>query len=192
MKKPDDFDTAKAYGGYTPLPSGGYVCKIIGVDEVKSQKGKDMLKIALDIAEGEEAGRFMREFKLDTRDYKKWPNSGIVHQLVLDDKGNTNGGFKQFTNCVVDSNNGFQIVWGDGFCKCFKDKLIGVLFGREQYVNRDGELKWSTKPKFFKTVEQIRKGVFKVPEDKLVESGANKETPLPSGFGQLQDDDIPF
>ncbi len=192
MNKPKDFDTAKATGGYSPLPVGGYVCKITGVKEMKSAKGKDMLKIALDIAEGDEQGRFEKEFKNDTRPDKKWPNSGILYQLTYDQDGNTNGGFKSFTNCVVDSNDGFQIAWGDGFTDCFKGKLVGVLFGREQYVNQTGELRWSTKPRYFRTVKQIRANDFRVPEDKPYKGNGGGNQPFGADFGEISDEDIPF
>ncbi len=191
MEKPKDFDTAKATGEYKPLPAGGYVCVIIGVDETISKTGKQMLKIALDIAEGDEKGRFMEQYKADTREFKKWPASAVVYQLVYDNDGNTHGRFKQFTNSVVDSNAGFEIQWGKGFGACFKDKLVGVLFGREQYESQqDGKLRWSTKPQFFKTVEDIRSGNFKVPEDKPL--AGKKEADIPEGFSEVKDEDIPF
>lgn len=191
MDKPKDFDTAKAWGEYEPLPAGGYVCEIIGVDETMSRTGKKMIKIAVDIAEGDEKGRFMESYKADSREFKKWPNGAVVYQLTEDQDGNTHGRFKQFTECVIDSNNGFEIKWGKEFGACFKGKLIGVVFGREQYESQqDGKLKWSTKPQFFKTVQEIRDGRFKVPEDKLL--NAKNTNPTEAGFGPISDDDIPF
>ena len=194
MEKPRDFDTAKAWGEYEPLPAGGYVCEIIGVEETLSQKGRKMIKIALDIAEGDEKGRFMESYKTDTRDFKKWPAGAVMYQLTEDSDGNTHGRFKQFTDCVVESNKGFEIVWGQHFGACFKGKLVGVIFGREQYAAREtGELKWSTKPQFFKTVGEIREGKFKVPEDKPYEGqGGGGGMSVPSGFGPIKDEDIPF
>lgn len=191
MDKPKDFDTAKAWGEYEPLPAGGYVCEIIGIDETMSRTGKKMIKIAVDIAEGDEKGRFMESYKADSRKFKKWPNGAVVYQLTEDQDGNTHGRFKQFTECVIDSNNGFEIKWGKEFGACFKGKLIGVVFGREQYESQqDGKLKWSTKPQFFKTVQEIRDGRFKVPEDKLL--NAKNTNPTEAGFGPISDDDIPF
>ena len=192
MEKPKDFDTAKATGEFKPLPAGGYVCKIIGVDEAMSKTGKKMLKIALDIAEGEEAGRFMDAYKADTREFKKWPAGGMVYPLTEDQNGNTHGRFKQFTNCVTDSNKGFEIVWGKEFGSCFKGKLVGAVFGREQYENQNGELRWSTKPQHFKTVEEIRDGDFKVPEDKPLPQKDNASAASLEGFSEISDDDIPF
>lgn len=192
MEKPKDFDTAKATGEYKALDAGGYVCEIIGVDETMSKTGKKMIKIALDIAEGDEKGRFMEIYKSDTREFKKWPASAVVYQLTEDKDGNTHGRFKQFTNCVVDSNAGFEIEWGKMFGSCFKGKLVGVLFGREQYKSQqDGKLRWSTKPQFFKTVDEIRRGDFKTPEDKPLAAG-KQETEIPEGFSEIKDEDIPF
>ncbi len=127
MEKPKDFDTARATGEFKPLPAGGYVCEIIGVDETMSKTGKKMIKIALDIAEGDEKGRFMESYKSDTREFKKWPAGAVVYQLTEDPEGNTHGRFKQFTNCVTDSNKGFEIRWGKEFGACFKGKQVGVI-----------------------------------------------------------------
>ena len=190
MEKPKDFDTARAWGGYEPLAPGGYVCEIIGLDETMSATGKHMIKIALDIAEGNEKGRFMEAYRKDTRDNKKWPNSAVAYQLTEDKDGGTHGRFKQFTDCVIDSNSGFEIIWGNGFGACFKGKLVGVVFGREQYEGRDGKLRWNVKPQFFETVPDIREGNFKVPEDKPVSSYRALEAP--GGFSEIKDDDIPF
>ena len=33
MNKPEDFDGVQAYGDYTPLPAGGYYCKVIKVEK---------------------------------------------------------------------------------------------------------------------------------------------------------------
>lgn len=190
MEKPRDFDTAKAWGEYEPLPAGGYVCEIIGVDEALSKTGKKMIKIALDIFEGEHKGRFMDVYKNDTRDFKKWPASAVVHQLVEDNDGNTHGRFKQFTDCTIESNKGFEIKWGKEFGSCFKGKLIGAVFGKEQYEG-EGGLKWSTKPRFFRTVEEIRAGKFKIPEDKLLDTSSNNNG-VPAGFSPVKDEEIPF
>lgn len=197
MEKPRDFDTAKATGEYTPLAAGGYVCNIVGVEKVMSKTGKPMVKVALDIAFGDEKGRFMNEYQNDNRQPKKWPNSAVVYQLVMDAEGNTHGRFKQFTNCVEKSNEGFEIRWGSEFCNCFKGKLVGVLFGREQYEStKDGSLKWSTRPQFFKTVEDIRNNNFRVPEDRYLQNQSAQaptgDYGIPEGFSTIDDDDIPF
>lgn len=191
MQKPKDFDTAKAFGEFEQLPPNGYVCKIIGVEETKSSNGNPMIKIAVDIAEGPQEGWFNDIYKNDTRDAKKWPPSGVIYQVVENKDGSTNGYFKSFTDTVVESNPGFMIQWGDEFAKCFKDKLVGVIFAKEEYQRDDGERRWTVKPQQgYKTVDDIRKGNFKVPEDKPL-TAPSGET-LPTGFSAITDEDIPF
>ena len=167
MNKPYKFDETQAYGEFKPLPAGGYVCKIMGVEETVSKNGKDMLNISLDIAEGEFAGRFAEMYRTDTRpkEEKKW--GCIAYQLVFDptDGRSTNRGFKTFCTAAEESNAGFAITWGDRFASCFKGKYIGVIFRREEYLGNDNKPHWSTKPISFRSVETIRKGV-EVPEDK--------------------------
>jgi hypothetical protein len=171
MQKPNGYETAATYGNFTPLELGGHVCKVMSVEETKSSKGKDMLKISLDIAEGPQKGYYADQFRNSTFENKKW--GCIVYQLVNDNDGNTNKGLKTFLTSVEESNLGFKTVWGDTFCQSLKGKLVGGIFGREQYENRDGDLKWSTKCSQFRSVETIKKGV-EIPKDKLLTDGADE------------------
>jgi hypothetical protein len=162
MNKPSDYDSININS--TQIPAGGYVCKIMDVKEVKSKAGRDMIAVSLDIAEGDYKDHFANVYKSDTRENKKW---GCVYYILLTDKdGNTNRDFKRFCVAVEDSNEGFTVAWGDKFCAGFKNKLIGVLFGREQFLGNNG-LAWSCKPKYLRDVKSIREGKFDVPEDKL-------------------------
>lgn len=195
MEKPKAFDTARAWGGYEPLAPGGYVCRIAGVEETVSSTGKDMVKVALDIAEGEETGRFAEAYKNDAREGKKWPNEGVAWLLAKDNEGRTHGKFKQFVDCVAASNPGFGVAWGSGFCACFRGKLVGAVFGREQYEGRDGKARWATKPQYFKPAEDIRGGNYRLPEDRPLDGqgrGSGQTPGIPEGFRAISDEDIPF
>ena len=137
MKKPTNYDTTEVTGEFTPLKPGGHICKIMQVKETKSKSGLDMLEISLDIAEGEQKDYYAKAYRSDTRADKKW---GCVVYLVVDestDYGVKN--LKTFTTSVEKSNVGFQIAWGDNFAKCFANKLVGGVFGREQYLNASNE-----------------------------------------------------
>ena len=82
----------------------------------------------------------------------------------------------------------------DAFLKALKDKFVGVLYQREEYLGNDGKEHWSTKPKWFRDIETIESGNFTVPED----------VPLPATYGtafepttsadsfNAAEDDIPF
>ena len=217
MQKPQDFDNVQAFGDFVPLPAGGYVCRIMGVEETASRAGAPMIKISLDIAEGQYKDYFANQYRANTRADKKWSYSAIINQLVYDTSGNnsTNRGFKTFVTSVCESNQGFNVVWGDGFSACFKNRLVGVLFGREEYIGTDGKSHWSTKALNFRGVKTIRDGGFEIPADKplvSVDAAADPFAPpqtpqpaaqqksAPAGVPDLQDfeeilvpeSDLPF
>ena len=190
MKKPNNYENTAAYGSFEPLELGGHVCKVCKVVESVSRTGKDMVDIWLDIAEGPQKDYYLKQWKADAREGKKWPC--IVYQRVEDSDGNTSRGYKTFLESVKKSNPGFveDRVWEDTGCEYLKGKLVGGVFGREQYMNQRGELKWSTKCVQFRDTETIRKGVG-VPEDKLLP--VQKQV---SGFVPVSDSedsgDLPF
>lgn len=192
MLKPNDYDHVTAYGEFTPLELGGHICQIMSVEETTSSTGKDMLIISLDTAQQDkQPGYYMEQWKNDDRQDKKW--GCRVFQLVLGKDGNTNRGLKTFITAVEKSNPGFQVQWGDGFAACFKGRLIGGVFGREQYQNSYGDLKWSTKCVQFRSVEAIQKGV-DVPEDRYLNGQRPQQNPA-AGFDSLPDipeSDLPF
>ena len=190
MVKPNNYDGTQEYGEFKPLELGGHVCKIMSVEETKSGSGKDMLKIFLDIAEGEQANYYAEQYKADSRAEKKW--GCIVYQLVEDKDGNTNRGLKTFITSVEKSNKGFTVAWGDDFAACLKGKLVGGVFGREQYQNSKGELRFATKCVSFRSVDTIRSGV-EVPNDKLL-SGVVVNNGTPSEFEEtaLATGELPF
>ena len=193
MQKPKNYDTVTEYGEFEPLELGGHICKIMNVEETKSSTGKDMLKISLDIAEGKQKDYYSKQYKADTRNPKKW--GCIVYQLVEDNDGNTSRGLKTFIKAVAKSNPNFKEdeIWNDKFGEYFKGKLIGGVFGREQFKTQDGKLKWSTKCVNFRDVETIKRGV-SVPEDKYLngeqKSGGN--TNFAASFDTFDDGDLPF
>lgn len=101
MQKPNDYETTAIYGDFKALPSGGYVCRIMGVEETKSQRNNDMLKISLDIFEGEYKGYYADKYRSDTRMDKKW--GCVAFQLVYDtvNPNMTNRGFKTFCTAAL-------------------------------------------------------------------------------------------
>lgn len=195
MNKPMGYDEAQVLGEYKPLPAGGYVCVIKQVREQFSRNDRPMIVIALDIYDGEHKGYYEKSFRADTRADKKWGCN--VYQLSEDDKGQCTRGFKTFITSVEKSNPGFQTVWGEGFCVAFKGKLVGGLFGREQYQKNDGNLAWSTKCVSFRSADSIRNGDFTVPQDKPLDGQSSVKPAMvqptaANGYVEVEDDDLPF
>ena len=166
MNKPKDFDKVQGYGAYTILPAGNYVCKIMSVEETTSRSGKDMLVISLDIAEGAFTDYFAKAWREDTRDNKKWGCRSWVMVNDYQDSTKTSRNFKTFITSVEKSNSGFSVKWGEGFEDCFKGKLVGVQFRREEYLDYLSVSHWSTRPVSFRSVDSIRDGGLEVLADK--------------------------
>ncbi|NFH81773.1 hypothetical protein FDA09_16795 [Clostridium botulinum] len=190
MLMPKDFNETQGFTGFQALEAGGHICKIMKVEETKSKAGRDMVVIYLDTDKTDvQPNYYSNAYKNDTRAEKKWNNNAIVRQLVLDAEGATNRGFKTFIDMVEKSNNGFKVAWGEHFADCFKGKLVGALFCREEYLDNAGVSKFATKFQVFRTVEEIKKGV-DVPKDKLLNpSGIQNVDDL---VEIVDDGDMPF
>lgn len=193
MIKPQDFDNVQAYTGFQQLEAGGHICRIMNIEETKSKAGRDMIVIYLDTDKSDKQPEFFtQQYKNNTKADKKWSNNATVRQLVLDAEGNTNRGFKTFLEMVKESNPGFNIdsIWGnDPLNKFLKGKLVGGVFGEEEYLNSYSESKFAVKFQNFKTVEEIKKGV-EVPKKKLLNPSSS--TNDNGDLEVVNDGDMPF
>lgn len=166
LNKPAYYEAAQAYGEFTPIALGGHIMRIMGVEVVTSSTGKEMLKISLDTASDDsQPAYFAAKYRADTRPDKKW--GCVMYQLVYDEQGATNRGFKTFVTSVEESNPGFKVAWGAAFESCLKDKRVGAIFREEEYEKTDGTIGKSTKPFAFRSVATIKEGV-EIPEPKLL------------------------
>lgn len=197
MIKPTDWEEVQEYGAYVPLEKGGHKCYVVKAEEMESSTGKAMLKIAIDTAQDDTQPKFFREtFNKDNRPNKKWPAGGVVYQLLMDDEGRTNRGFKTFVSALEKSNPGFTAHWGDKFCDGLKNLRIGGIFGREEYIGNDMKAHWSTKCVQFRSIEDVENGNFTTPEDKPLSEAAEATIPTtaPAGgyYSIESEDEIPF
>lgn len=190
MKKPNDYENVEVGAEYTPLELGGHICKIMEVKEQKSSNGLDMLVISLDTDKSDsQPNYFSDKFKNDTRETKKW---GCVVYLVVDESNEYGAkNLKTFCTSVERSNNGFNTVWGDGFANCFKGKLVGGVFGREEYQKDDGDYSFFTKCKYFRSIDGVKDA--NIPKDKLMDK-SNQSQISGDGFMPANDSeqDLPF
>lgn len=189
MIKPSDFEAVQGLTEFEELQLGGHVCRIMKVEEKKTATGKDQIAISMDIAEGKQANYYANKFQNDTRENKKW--GCTVFQLVLDNEGGTNPFFKTFIESVEKSNPGFQVQWGANFGEQFTGKLVGGVFGREEYINGNNESKFAIKCVNFRTVEQVKAGV-PVPKDKMLKGPRSAATPFTPNIPTMGDSSLPF
>lgn len=202
MDKPNGYDEVQAYGEFQALPPGGYICKILKTEERNTTNGMPMIAAVLDIVEGEYKDYFRNLFderkknNTDITKQIKYPNDGIAYIFVYEYQSNkTSRQFKSFCQAIEDS--GTQIVWGENFQNSIQEANIGVVFRREQ-EEYNGKLYWHTKPYVFKSCESIKKGDYKIPDDKAAkqvsvsdDSPFGSDEPFPDSF-EKANEDIPF
>ena len=140
-------------GEFTPLPAGGYVCRIINAELANSKAGNLMLILFVDIAEGDFTGFFKtstekaRKFNAD----KKWDNAGIYRQLVFDSSNRVSRFFKGLITCIENSNSNFKININNFEPSVLRGLFCGFVFAFEEYQRRDDSIAERTIIKFPKS-----------------------------------------
>lgn len=183
MRKIENYENVQASSGEFARPAaGGYICKIINVEDVPvNAEGKgDYLRIEYDIADGDFKGYYKEQFD-------RWGGNWNA-SFIRSYKEKALGMFKHFTNCVEQSNAGYEWDWNEAG---LIGKVVGLVLGEEEYENSLRDIKTKLVVNQIKTVEEIKMGDFKVPAPKKL---PKKETPVDfSGFqGVATDDALPF
>jgi len=183
MNKPSGYDDYKIGDG-ARLPAGGYICKVMRVEETASKSGKAMLVIYLDIAEGNYKDYYTKKYKNNKNQNKKW---GCRSWALTEGEYISN--FMTFCKSVEES-DGKAIQWGDNFAAQFKGRKVGAIFRDEEFEGNTGVAS-ATKVYSFLPVERIKKGEFVVPEKKTLNKASIKNGY--DGFTEVDDDeDLPF
>lgn len=186
MKSYDNYNTTQAFtGDFETLEPGGYVCKILKATVEEKDYGQ-LMRIAFDIAEGEHKDFYRRKFNKakEGNSEAKW--QGMYYQTI---KESDLKYFKGFMTAIENSNSGYKWDWDE---VKLTGKLFGGVFGQEEYENSNGEVKLSTKCRFTRSVEQIKKGV-DAPEIKKLASGSSSTTKSMFALADIDNDDgIPF
>jgi hypothetical protein len=135
------------------------VCRITNVVDVPD---KEYLIIDMDIAEGQ-----FKEY-FENRYVRFGGNWGCKKYQSYKEKALPL--FKGFTTSVEESND--RYIWDFDETK-LKGKMVGVIFGEEEYLTANDEIKIITKPQFFRSVKTIREGGFEIPTLKTLSSNTN-------------------
>jgi hypothetical protein len=184
MKNYSGYDKAETFtGDYERLTPGGNICVILKV--VVEEKGYGhLMRIAFDIADGEREGYYDRQYKRkkENNPDTKWP--GMYYQTVKQEDLKY---FKGFMQAIEQSNSGFKWDWDE---KKLVGKLFGGVFGEEEYLGNDGEVKTSVKCRFTTSVSKVKEGV-KIPDVKRLPCNSNGSNQYGNEVN-LDDSDIPF
>ena len=172
---------ASTTNDYVKLPAGGYVCRILKVEDVPGDK--PYLRIVYDINEGDYKGYYSDDWGKNN----EWAHENRHYYTPA-----SFGMFKGFLKAIDESNGtGYEAAAETGFDENrMAGLLIGYIIGEEEYEGNDGSIKTRLRVRSVRTVQDIRDGKYREPELKKL---AVKEKPLEEpAFGPVKTDDLPF
>lgn len=171
LKKPNNFEKTQVFKEFTRLPAGGHKCIIVEAEEYTSRTNKAMIKVTVDTSSDDKFPNYFSElYKNNNKENKKWSNNAVSYILLEDNEGNCSRRFKQFTNAVEDSNNGFssEALFGNANLNAvLKGRKVGVLFREEEFIKTNGDVGVSVKAFSFGAYDSIEG--FKIPKRLEVE-----------------------
>lgn len=181
---------------YEILPKNAYVLKILNAKEEQNKKGSGShLTISFDVAEGEYKDFYLKQYKDNPNEDKKWANDGTFYLTVPTDNCESYiwDNWNTFFANLEDSNNGFVFA---GNPETLKGKLIGGKMYIEQSVYK-GTVYDHCKLKWTCIAEDVRQGkAGKLPNDKLADSPKSSTTAADDdGFVNVPegiDEELPF
>ena len=189
-----DYDEIQVFEGGAQLPVGGYELTIVGA-KVEQFTNCEILKIAFDIVNHEQfSGFYANRFKSAKAQNPDAKWGGVFDVFIPKDDGSeldgyTKQAFKRFITSVETSNEGYVWNWDE---KSLKGKAFGGIFGREEFITKEGDRKFAVKCRFPRSIDSIRSGDYKIPEDKLLK-GLNTATATLDDYEEILDpDDMPF
>lgn len=198
ITKPSDYESAKNFGtsDFKALEPGGYVCRVLQIEEKNDRNGNPMVHIAFDIIDGEFVNYFMNMYQSRKKSSDKpmdvkYPFEGQMWIPVNDyeDPSKTNRKFKGFCTALEDS--GTEVWRGNQFLlENIKGAQIGIVF---QNVENEynGKTYWRATPWACRSVEAIDTGDYFVPDDKPYEPKQDNSNSFGGGFNST-DDQLPF
>ena len=196
--------TATNFNGSERLPAGGYIIRILDVKEESTKWGGEVIILRFDIAEGEHAQFYQKQYNEASDEYKKW--KGVYRLNVPQQKGNTEDDVKKYKRSLgffksqieaINKSNGINIDCAKEWdVSVLKNCTVGMVFGNKEW-EMDGKSGWFTNPDHMLTVEEIREGKFKIPADKPLDKNKANTTAasssVPDGFDELADNaPVPF
>ena len=169
------------------LPAGGYVAKIIDVDDrTWSGHAEPAHMVLMDIAEGEHRELYKKNNMISDND--RW----LTYWFAEPDKDSPSwllskvGGIQ---TSLAESNDEADLTEPHRW----RGKLIGVVVGDEEVESKSGTVYTRPYVSYVCSVERIRKGDYKIPKVKKLETVTPPLTSmdLPDSFSAAADD-IPF
>lgn len=170
------------------LPAGGYVAKIESA-KVEEYTWGAVLVVALDVAEGEYAGHFRKQFTDNPDVNKKWKGT---YRLTIPNESSKyfaaeKRSFNNFIFALEQSNSGYIFDWDE---RKLKGKFFGALYRNKEFIADDGKKVTITECGGCTDIFSIRDGSFTPLKDKLLKESA--VSPNTTADIIDEDDDLPF
>lgn len=166
LKKPNNYDEVELNSEFTPIELGGHKGVIKGVEEYTSEySGNTSLKVSVDTTKDDKQPEYFTElYRNDERDDKKWSTSAIKYVSLKEDE-NCVRMLKGFITAVENSNPGFIYDWNKDIDQ-LKGKLVGLVFGLEEYEDNEGKTKTARKLNQFRSIDKVDNA--KIPRVKML------------------------
>lgn len=203
LNKPENYDAVEVQEfDFEPLELGGHKCVIVSAEEYTSPtSGKTSLKISVDTTKlDKQPNYYQKIYDNNKLSEAKWP-SGAVKYISLGNDENCVKMLKGFITAVENSNANFKYDWSKNVVQ-LEGKLVGGIFGLEEYQNNEGKVKNATKLRNFRSIDKVKDA--KIPKVKLLDGsyidwedydGPENETtssPFESTVSVVSDGDLPF
>jgi hypothetical protein len=141
----------KKPGEYSSIEPGAYICKIISARFQLSKNNNEMLVIDFDIAGGQYLNYYAQQFEQwGDGNEENW--RGKYRQMTGIEKGGESLSFFKGLITTLEASNGLR--W-DETEEWFRGKAFAGVFGEEEYLDRNGELKVSTKLRYINDAHNI-------------------------------------
>lgn len=145
------------------LKAGGYVCRIVKATEGVNRYKEPCLLLYLDVEEGDFKNYFGKIYRQRLeRGFDRYPC--VYNQLV--NKFSTRH-FHRLIETIEQSNAGYFFTGAVGDAwdeRELEGLLVGVVLREKEFSNKRGVRRVNLVPCELKTVEEIRRGQFTVPQ----------------------------
>ena len=185
------------------LPSGAYVCKIIKA--IDNSKYKN-LEVYLDVVEGDYADYYTNRGEKSGQKKAKWfyPKITLWYDEESPYAESNLQNFKQMITSLKNSNEGYDFEESYDEEELV-DRLVGVIFRDEEFLTSDGQVKSTSKPVFFRSVDSVRNDDIPIMKPKLLKTNKDEDSvkaevkpkkqpepqqELPPDFTFVEDDEL--
>lgn len=177
MKPIEGYDLINEVGEFKRLPAGIYGGVITNVTDYPD---KEYLEFTCDITKGEYKDYFKTMVANGLKDGSRFIRSYKQNALPF---------FKGSMSAIEKCNEGYQWDWDE---KKLIGKKVIMVFGEEEYLDKDGNVKVGTKLLEFRSIQAYKEGRIKVPELKRLPVEAVPAAVPQTSDPTLLDDELPF